>query len=175
MTKYQKSISLACHWHAGQTYNDHDYMHHLFMVDCYLRNYYARIKKPVDQDVLVTGILHDILEDTEIPRDELKQFGWNVYWDVVRLSRIKPTIMYYKQIKESENATIVKFADRICNLKSSIQGNNFHMMRKYLNEKKPFSRLYNNKYKLLYQDLEWLYLKAWIKLTLKNLSNLIHL
>lgn len=175
MTKYQNSISLACHWHAGQFYGKHNYIYHLFMVDQYLRKYYTWIKKPVDQDVLITGMLHDILEDTEMPRDELKQFGWNVYWDVVRLSRIIPINIYYKQISESENATIVKFADRICNLKSSIQANNFFMMAKYLNEKKPFSRLYKKKYRYFYVHLEWLYLKAWIKLTFKSLSNLIHL
>jgi (p)ppGpp synthase/HD superfamily hydrolase len=145
------------------------------MVDRYLRKYYTRINNPVDQDVLITGMLHDILEDTQIPTNELKQFGWNVYWDVIRLSRIKPPVKYYKQISFSNNATIVKYADRICNLKSSIQDNNFLMMRKYLNEKKPFSRLYSREYKYLYYDLQWLYLKAWIKLNLNNLSSLIHL
>ena len=175
MIKYKKSISLACHWHAGQTYGDNEYMHHLWMVDSYLRKYYKRINQPVDQDVLITGMLHDILEDTKIPKSELKEFGWNVFLDVTSLSRIKPPVKYYKQISKSENATIVKFADRICNLKSSIQDNNYKMIAKYINERNDFAILYNKKYRLLYMDLELLYLKAWTKLSLKSLSNLIHL
>lgn len=173
MTKYEISISLAAKWHAGQKYGDAEYIEHLYMVDRYLKKYYASIKQPANQEVLITGILHDILEDTKMPRNHLEQFGWNVYWDVVRLSKIKSKPNYYKQISESENATIVKFADRICNLKASINGNNYRMMRKYLNEKKPFLRLYSEKYKYFCNDLNWLYFRAWIKLTFKSLSTLI--
>lgn len=172
LTMIQNSNRLACKWHAGQKYGKHPYSYHFNMVREYLIKYYENTGMPINSEVIATANLHDILEDTNISKHELLQFGSNVYQDVIRLTKVKPLANYFKQIKESENATIVKFADRICNLSESIKVNDYRMMAKYLKQKKDFAILNGSQFKYFQKDLYWLYFIAEIKLTARNFYSL---
>ncbi len=73
----------------------------------------------------VAAFLHDILEDTNLTRDHLLELGITDYQlDIVeRLTKKKPnepaTEEYYRRIAESNDALVVKCADRCANLEDA--------------------------------------------------------
>jgi len=63
----------------------------------------------------VIAWLHDVLEDTDLTRDDLHDagIGWSQIVDVERLTKIKgePNEDYYRRVRESGPARLVKLAD----------------------------------------------------------------
>jgi (p)ppGpp synthase/HD superfamily hydrolase len=74
------------------------------------------------EDREVAAYLHDVLEDTRLTRDHLLRLGVTPHQlDIIeRLTKEKPnepaTDEYYQRISESEDALVVKCADRCANL-----------------------------------------------------------
>ncbi len=78
-------------------------------------------------DILVTAILHDTLEDTELTKEQISQeFGWKVANQVIDLTRIKEngikisaaeTVeILYKEKKY--DVLLIKFFDRLHNMQT---------------------------------------------------------
>lgn len=131
----QKAINLASCLHAGQVRKGNDdlpYISHPYSVAWILSNYTK------DEDVVVAGILHDVLEDVEAYHydDLLRDFGEKVAQIVDgvsedRESDLKTTdklsswegrkLSYLNKIKKgSEESLILCAADKIHNLQSMI-------------------------------------------------------
>ena len=76
MDKIKKALDLAYQLHKGQTRKGSSlpYIVHLYDVFKYLSS-----EPDVSEEVIIAGILHDTLEDTEYTEDELeKEFGKEV-------------------------------------------------------------------------------------------------
>lgn len=101
--------------HKGQKDDDgHSYLWHLFQVFDILR------QVTNDTDILVAGILHDTLEDTDTTYDELKEkFGERVA-DLVNEMTDEQSDDKWKghwfPRLHSKDAIMIKFADRLSNM-----------------------------------------------------------
>ncbi len=70
----------------------------------------------------LTGLFHDLLEDTDASADEILQFGGDQVLEAVKLlTKSEEYIMgeYIENIKNNEIAIVVKLADRLHNLQSA--------------------------------------------------------
>jgi len=111
MTEYDKALSLATAYHAGQKRkNGEDYINHC-----------VRVAKRFDiiERAKTVAVLHDILEDTDIEyRVLVELFGDTTATLVDTLSRNKDQtyLEYILYVKTSSIATSVKLADLDDNL-----------------------------------------------------------
>lgn len=73
----------------------------------------------VNDIYFLTGLFHDLLEDTDATEDEIQQFGGEQVLKAVKLlTKSEGYIMgeYIENIKNNEIAKVVKLADRLHNL-----------------------------------------------------------
>ena len=135
---YFKALSFAKVYHGGQKYGDRPYLIHL--INC------AKIAKELNfnMDIILSCILHDIIEDTSCSYFKIKQqFGKKIA-DIInavtdesgktRKERKKKT---YSKIILIDEAVIVKIIDRISNVKFS-KLNSKEKLKMYMNEKDDF-------------------------------------
>ena len=135
--KIEKAIKIASHAHRNQTRKGSGtpYVSHLFSVMIILSEYTE------DEDILVAGLLHDLLEDTDTKdygvRDIENDFGKKVLAIVQDVSEKKNKyldttdekdtwkdrkISYLKHLSEAtEDAVIVSAADKLHNLLATIE------------------------------------------------------
>ena len=138
-----KTAELAVKWHKGQKYGEHPYIYHLDQVVCELNSMHSRHY----EIRTVVAYLHDILEDTECPEEEIMALfpdigkekdprGPIVLENVRLLSKnlsdgYEP---YIEGIIGSEIALMVKVADSTCNLKNSMYNWDRDRVIKYMNQ-----------------------------------------
>lgn len=86
-----------------------------------------------DPEVLAAGVLHDVIEDTKITREQLGEvFGERVatlVWAVSKQSGVPRSIAAkrnYPQIRMTPDATVVKLGDRIANVEKGVHEQNRH-------------------------------------------------
>jgi (p)ppGpp synthase/HD superfamily hydrolase len=105
MNSLQKAIELARVWHKGQKDKAGvDYFKHPEKVASFLKTEKEKI----------VAYLHDILEDTKIPIDELKKYFSDDIIEAILLVTKKQNQnyeTYLSNIKKSKLATAVKLAD----------------------------------------------------------------
>jgi|GEM_PF-1741219 len=121
--RLRKARDFAIKAHGDQKYGDYPYEYHLTCV------HEVMMRHPMASSYLFTvmaGWLHDVLEDTEISREELgKQFGERITDIVYRVSdepgatRKKRKEKTYNKIRGHIPATVVKLCDRIANVEAS--------------------------------------------------------
>ena len=96
------------------------------------------------KDIVIGGILHDLLEDTDVSFDDLKQqFGDKIARLVYACSfdeSIKDETERYKEatercLKEGKEALIIKAADFIDNIPYTLNRSNENDMYKFLSDK----------------------------------------
>lgn len=100
-----------------------------------------------DRTILAAAYLHDLLEDTEVPRDVVeKLFGYDIFFLVTSVTdepgknRKERKARTYPKIKHAgENAVALKLADRIANFKYAMVNGDRRMMRMYMAEHVEFS------------------------------------
>ncbi len=91
-------------------------------------------------DILVSCMLHDILEDTDMKYvNILSQFGRDVAATVFAVTgqganRVQRNEDMYRKTKGNYAATVVKLCDRIANLTISIEEGNEHLIDMYMKE-----------------------------------------
>lgn len=93
-------------------------------------------KKGFGEEYQVTGLFHDLLEDTDCTEEEiLKLSNENVLEAVKLLTKTKGYIMseYIENISKNEIAKMVKLADRIHNL-SEAKATSIEFQTKYIKE-----------------------------------------
>lgn len=123
ITKVKEAAYLAIAQHGTQTYDGHPYYYHLEQVVDVLKEF------GFTEDVyIISGYLHDTLEDTSISYNDIKkQFGLEVaeivyaVTDELGRNRKERKLKTYPKIKANPNAIIVKLADRIANLRNSLK------------------------------------------------------
>lgn len=156
------SLALAAEYHKYQQYGTKPYLYHLLNV-WYEAEQFCNKKniKGIKMDIILSvAALHDIIEDTSIDINKIKQINNKVYNIVELLTKKQSLENYYIEISKNEIASIVKLCDRICNVKESINNRNYHKLKKYINESKKFKIIYSKSNKLLSNKLEILYLKG---------------
>jgi (p)ppGpp synthase/HD superfamily hydrolase len=109
----ERAIALACRAHHGQRYPSPEaepYVHHLFRVMLAVRGFRTQ----------VAAVLHDVLEDTEVTLDQLREVELpdDVVNAVVALThRSDQTYeQYIEQVARDDLARQVKLADLADNL-----------------------------------------------------------
>ncbi len=76
-----------------------------------------------DEEILIAGLFHDLLEDTDAKEEEIVFYGSKQVLKIVKLlTKEKNYNMdsYIENIQGDEDARLVKLADRIANLEDSL-------------------------------------------------------
>jgi (p)ppGpp synthase/HD superfamily hydrolase len=150
-----QSIKLALEKHGWQVYGSKPYIYHLFQV-------YLEVSKFENkEEILSLAFLHDTIEDTNIIEQELSTISPMMPIYVRHLSKNNLN-NYYELCSKYYETSIVKMADRICNVRECIINNNYNQFYKYYNERKKFRVLYPKlRFKMILK-LEMLYIKGLI-------------
>lgn len=127
--------------HAGQTRTGGEpYITHPRAVKAILEDEFP---EPVDDTTLAIALLHDVLEDSEVhPSIILERYGREVQEGVTLLSvRVealdldRPTDIYWSGIRRGPRAVrLVKAADRLHNMRVTIENGDPGKRAKYLEE-----------------------------------------
>ena len=113
--KAQK-FAFEAHDKEGQRYGRYDYTKHLSDIKSVLlsHNY-------IHTDFLVTGYLHDTLEDCDVTKDEIEsQFGIDILNNVIALTKLPNGEPNYQMLKMKKVAKAVKLIDSYVNLGQGI-------------------------------------------------------
>lgn len=116
---FEDALLLAAKSHAGQQRRDGTpYIWHPIAVADLLR------KAGFNEKYQVTGLFHDLLEDTGATEDEIAVFGADILEAVKCLTKEDGAdeADYVERILRNEMATVVKAADRIHNLIDAVHG-----------------------------------------------------
>ena len=124
----ERAIRIACDAHAGQKrYSGGDYVCHPLLVAHIL------VELGMDNESIVAAILHDVVEDTSVELDEIKQqFGENIALLVDGVTKITQMPFSTKEEQQAENVRkmlmamsqdirviIIKLADRLHNMRTN--------------------------------------------------------
>lgn len=121
MSLLPQAIKLASKAHAGQTYGSSTYFDgHVMLVLAELVRYDCW-----DEHVLAAGVLHDVVEDTNVTIEQVRaQFGDTVadlVWAVTGIGknrRERNQDAYAKIVAAGHPAATIKLADRIVNVRT---------------------------------------------------------
>jgi len=162
MTPLERARELAAFAHeaAGQKYNGQPYVVHLDAVVEVLKRFGVE-----DEDILVAGYLHDILEDTEASKVTLAfSFGVraieivDAVTDGEGKNRRERKARPYRLIPKVPGALVVKLADRIANIESAAKSN-LGLLEMYRKEQGKFiSELYDEKHVAMFDHIDKLLL-----------------
>src|SRR5580658_9864535 len=128
--RLHRAIDLAARAHAGQFRKDKDmripYVAHVFGVAMLLESH------GFSEDVVIAGLLHDVLEDSPAFAGEVAGFGDNVHrWVLTVTDPAGPNLdnwlerkaVYIEQIRAgAPEAKAVACADKIHNMESTLLG-----------------------------------------------------
>ena len=116
-SKYEAALRFAKLKHDGQfRKNGEPYVTHPIAVAQMLK------EKGYGTDYLITGLFHDLLEDTDAKEEEIEALGGKAVLKAVKLlTKQKDYVMeeYVSGIKSDPIAFAVKSADRLHNLQSA--------------------------------------------------------
>jgi len=131
MLSIAKRVAINLHQGTNHYYDKHPYEYHLQMVvDEILR--FKHLVNPKDlTNIVDAGWLHDTIEDTRIIYNDVKnKFGIIVADLVYSLTNEKGKTRkeranrnYYKGIRVTKYATLIKLCDRIANVKHGLKSN----------------------------------------------------
>lgn len=151
MTNKQRALFIAKKAHSNQTYGDiYPFIYHIHRVleiaeELLLSIDDNIISREDKDDIIVSCILHDTIEDTTITYNDIKkEFSEKIAETVYavtneigrnRKERIEKT---YPKIKNNWMAIIVKICDRIANIEHNFISQNTNMALMYIKEEKNF-------------------------------------
>lgn len=127
--------------HGNQTYGTELYVVHLDAV--------AHIVSAFGSDAQVCAYLHDVVEDTEVPLDAIRdRFGEQMAVYVLLLTdeaganrkerKARTNAKMKATPPELNIALVVKAADRLANLRASVVSSNYSKLQMYRNEHQAF-------------------------------------
>ena len=132
MIKLQLANNLAQHFHSGQTYGSYDYFEY------HLRGVVELLSEvsllPVEDDIIIVALLHDILEDTSCTYETIENiFGFAVADAVSILTKMEgePIEQYLFGVCSNPTARVVKFADSLFNYRECVKCGNLKRAEKY--------------------------------------------
>lgn len=109
-----------------QTYNGLPYTHHLMDVEYVLRRFLPSItQEPWNSPIVLAAWLHDVVEDCGIKIKVIAEMFGQAVGDLVWAVTDEPgpnrktrKLLTYEKIRDTENAVVVKLADRIANVET---------------------------------------------------------
>ncbi len=129
--KYLKALGYASRKHDGQYRKGGEpYIIHPIAVSVYARD------KGLGIDYQITGLFHDLLEDTDATEQEILEYSNEKVLEAVKLlTKTDGYVMaeYIDAIKKNDIAFQIKAADRLHNLRSAYVTSN-EFKRKYILE-----------------------------------------
>lgn len=145
MNRIEKALLIAETAHQNQTYDMFPYMYHIRMVKYFLEGIRC------EEDIVVAGILHDTIEDSDLSYNDVKiifdeDIAEIVYavTDELGRNRKERKEKTYPKIKDNWKAVLVKIADRFANASHS-KDHNKKMFEMYKKEHAGFiDALYND-------------------------------
>jgi (p)ppGpp synthase/HD superfamily hydrolase len=125
---FQSARTMAVAAHGDQRYGEQPYSDHLEEVVAVLHRFGASLENEATAPLLVAAWLHDSVEDTALGHEEVAvTFGpvvadlvWRVTDEPGR-NRKERKAATYPKIAADETAILLKLADRIANVESSIR------------------------------------------------------
>lgn len=141
--KVELARNIAIKFHSDQKYDHYEYVYHLDSV-------YDIIKDKFTEKEEILAYLHDIKEDTEISYDKIVElFGADIAYSVYLITDCEGNNRKERKIKTNDKLSKiidksfyfvlrVKVADRIANMKHSIDNKNINMIRMYQKEYEDF-------------------------------------
>lgn len=161
MKNFKKQIYKA-HTDINQKYDDLSYIYHLKMS----KQIYDKFKHLIDeQDFTECAVIgHDSIEDTPLTYSDVKKFSNERIADMIyavtnekgKSRKERANAKYYKDIRDTKNATFVKLCDRIANILYSklVESS---MYKKYIKEMTEFKKeLYDVKYKEMFDFIDYI-------------------
>lgn len=149
--RYRKAFCFAEEKHKGQyRIGGQPYISHPLAVTEALK------KEGYGMDYQITGLFHDLLEDTDAREEEIEKIGGLAVLDAVkRLTKTEGYVMadYIAGIKESPLALAVKREDRIHNLKTAFYTDRDFRIR-YIKESREWYLDFSPKIRNLVEKLE---------------------
>jgi (p)ppGpp synthase/HD superfamily hydrolase len=140
--QFDKAEMLAVKMHALQDYDGFPYQKHLNDVKQVLLDHGYEL----NGIECVCAMLHDILEDCPVSYNDIKkQFGEEVaevvycVTDELGRDRKERKIKTYSKIRSNPKAIVIKLADRIANIKNSIEMQH-SMLNRYIEEQEEFKK-----------------------------------
>jgi (p)ppGpp synthase/HD superfamily hydrolase len=138
-----KARAFAIEAHGEQRYGDEPYVYHLDAV--------AKLVEPYGEAAQVVAYLHDVVEDTAVDVDRIRQeFGEHAARCVLlvtdeaavnRKERKAKTNAKLSKVEGDERvALIVKAADRLANLRMSVRGGGMSKLEMYRGEQTEFRK-----------------------------------
>ena len=122
---------LSKYFHKGQKYGTYDYYeYHILGVV----NTLELIAKEVTEDMIITALLHDVLEDTSCTYNTVENiFGTWIADCVQRLSKIGHynMIYYMEEIGRYKTTQVVKYADSLFNHQECVKVGDVKRAEKY--------------------------------------------
>ena len=151
MLEKTKAYAIKTHKKVNHKYDEFDYSFHLQMVYDIAQKFIHLVEKEEQENVLSACWVHDIIEDArETYNDVKKQTNPTIADLAYALTNEKgknraqrANDKYYKGIRETKNATFIKFCDRIANVQHSKKTGS-GMFKKYQEENDAFvAKIYN--------------------------------
>ena len=138
---YKFAREFAISAHGDQVYGDKPYSYHLDAVDHILAGFSETIR--------TIGYLHDVVEDTDVTINEIERlFGKfvaesvSILTDESGLNRKERKRKTYEKMSkvhgDHEAALLVKAADRLANVRESVEGGNSRLLSMYKKEHSVF-------------------------------------
>ena len=129
------AIEYATRMHSGQKRkNGEDYILHPLHVATKL------MEAGQDEKTIITGLFHDLLEDTEAKEEDIAKFGEDVLHSVKLLSKnyAENSKSYIDNILVDNMAKVVKNYDRIDNIADCMKLDNIWFSVRYLSDSEKF-------------------------------------
>ena len=143
--QFERARLFAIKAHSEQRYGEKPYEYHLQAVINVLIRFGMQIDCETDAPLLIAAWLHDTLEDTALDKESIAcEFGAEVaelVWlvtDAQGRNRKERKAATYLKTRQSEEAIILKLADRIANVEESLQ-KNAGLFQMYMKEQQFFS------------------------------------
>jgi (p)ppGpp synthase/HD superfamily hydrolase len=144
---FEQARELAIVAHGSQKYGEKPYEHHLQAVVDVLLRFGASLDDETTAPLLLAGWLHDSLEDTALTRTDIETlFGAEVAELVWRVTdepgatRKERKPATYRKTRKNQAAIILKLADRIANVESSLASKS-GLLRMYRREHTEFKQM----------------------------------
>ena len=126
-----KAMALASHHHHKQKRREGGpYIYHPLNVAKMLNDNGYEIKYQI------VGVLHDVLEDTDVEESEIKQFGDEIFEAVKAITKIKGESKkdYVNRVKNNSIAKIVKSYDIVDNMSDMKIIDNLEWASRYIKQ-----------------------------------------
>ncbi|MEM9075960.1 MAG: phosphohydrolase [Bacteroidota bacterium] len=150
IVKKTKDYAIQKHKDTNHKYGEHDYDFHLNMVFETAKTFIHLVEPSEQANVLAGCWVHDIIEDARETYNDVKketnetiaELAYALTNEKGRNRAERANDKYYKGIRETKNASFIKFCDRIANVTHS-KSNGSSMFAKYKDENEDFiSKIY---------------------------------